>query len=89
MALGATVGKTVRTILWEGLKLSLAGISAGVVLAAGVSQLLSSFLYQVRASDPWVLGSASLLLLTVTLLACYIPARRAAKVDPMVALRSE
>jgi predicted permease len=89
MALGADTGSTLQMILGEGLKVTLVGIGAGLMLAAGVGQVLAGFLFDLGRFDPLVLGAAPLTLLLVALFACYLPARRAARVDPMIALRYE
>jgi len=89
MALGANAGDTLRMILREGLLVTSIGASVGLLLAAGVGRLLASFLYKVSGADPIVFTAAPLLLAGISLLACYLPARRAARVDPMVALRYE
>jgi putative ABC transport system permease protein len=89
MALGATAGDTLRMILREGMVLTLAGVFVGLVLALGVGRLLSSMLYEVSGTDPVIFASAPLILSAVSMLACYFPARKAARVDPMVALRYE
>jgi putative ABC transport system permease protein len=68
---------------------TLIGIGAGLLLAAGLGQVLAGFLFDVRGLDPLVLGTAPVLLTLVALFACYVPARRAARVDPMIALRYE
>jgi predicted permease len=89
MALGADASLTLRMILGEGLKVTMVGIAAGLLPAVGIGKLLAGFLYDIRSLDPLVLGSAPMLLALVALLACYVPARRAARVDPMIALRYE
>ncbi len=89
MALGATTGETMRMILKEGLILTMAGVFVGLALALGIGRLLSSMLYEVSGADPVVFAAAPLILSAVSMLACYIPARRASRVDPMVALRYE
>ena len=89
MALGADAGTTLGMVLREGLRVTAAGIGLGLLLAVGLSRVLAGMLYEVGAFDPVVLGIAPLLLGSVALLACYVPARRAARVDPMVALRCE
>ncbi|HEV2419212.1 MAG TPA: ABC transporter permease [Terriglobia bacterium] len=89
MALGAQKRDVLRIVLGRGMGLALTGISIGIVGALGLTRFLSSLLYGVTPTDPLTLGVVSLILLGVALLACYIPARRAAKVDPMVALRHE
>ncbi|HEY5908189.1 MAG TPA: FtsX-like permease family protein, partial [Vicinamibacteria bacterium] len=89
VALGAGVGDVVRLVLGGGMRLAAVGVTLGALAAAGVAQLLSSLLYGVSSVDPLAyVGGASLLLL-VAFLANLIPARRAARVDPMVALRYE
>jgi predicted permease len=92
MALGAEKRNIFRMVIGQGLRLVLAGLALGGAAAFLLARLLSSFsqlLYGVGASDPVTFGAVSLLLTAVAILACYIPARRAAKVDPMVALRCE
>ena len=73
----------------SGVAITLIGVGAGFVLALMIGKLLSGFLYEVHAVEPLVLFTAPLILTAVSLLACYIPARRAARVDPMTALRYE
>jgi predicted permease len=89
MALGATAGSIVGLILRESVLLTLAGLGAGLVLAAVVSRLLSNLLYEVSPFDPRIFSAASLLLVAAALLASYLPARRAMRVDPLIALRQE
>jgi len=89
MALGASEQEILRLVLKEALRLALAGVGAGMVAALGLAQLISSLLYGVRPTDPTTLMVLPLLLTGAALLAAYIPARRATKVDPMVALRYE
>ena len=89
MALGADASSTLRMMLGEALKVTLVGIGAGLVLAIGLSKVLAGFLYDVRSFDPLVLGAAPAVLTLVALFACYVPARRAARVDPLIALRYE
>jgi predicted lysophospholipase L1 biosynthesis ABC-type transport system permease subunit len=87
------IGAHPRAVLWqvlrEGSRITAVGIAIGVLLAVGAGQLLQSFLYGVRAVEPVVLITAPVILLASSLLASYIPALRATRVDPTVALRSE
>ena len=87
MALGADASSTLRLILGEALKVTMIGIAVGLLLAIGLGQVLAGFLFDMQGLDPLVLGTAPLVLALVALLACYVPARRAALVDPMIALR--
>jgi hypothetical protein len=87
MALGARRGDILKLILGKGFALAVVGIVAGVIFAASGASAMANLLYGVRPHDPAVFISVPLLLLTVAVLASYIPARRAAKVDPMTALR--
>jgi putative ABC transport system permease protein len=89
MALGADSADTLKLILREGLSVSLVGITAGMVLALALGRVLAGILYEVNGFDPVVCTAAPVILATVSLAACYLPARRAARVDPMVALRYE
>jgi putative ABC transport system permease protein len=89
MALGADAQSTLRMILGDALKVTLWGIGAGLLMAMGLGRLLAGFLYDIRGVDPVVLGGAAAVLTLVALFACYVPARRAAGVDPLIALRYE
>jgi len=89
MALGARPADVLRLVVDEGLILMLAGVSLGLVGALGLSRFISSLLYGVRPQDPVVFTLVPLVLAGVALLASYLPARRAARVDPTVALRYE
>jgi predicted permease len=89
MALGARASDALRMMLGEGMTLFGIGAAVGLVLSLAVGKLLSSMLYSVGSFDPVVQLAAPCLLAAVSLVACYIPARRAARLDPMVALRDE
>jgi putative ABC transport system permease protein len=89
MALGAHQADILRLVANVGLKLTLIGILIGTALALGLTRLISTFLFGVKPSDPLTYGAVAISLTAVALLACYIPARRAIQVDPLVALRYE
>ncbi|MEK7676686.1 MAG: FtsX-like permease family protein, partial [Verrucomicrobiota bacterium] len=89
MALGASGNDVLKGTLKQGLKLVLIGIAIGLAGALALSRVLASLLFEVRPTDSLTLAGASVLLGAVALVACWFPARRAAKVDPMVALRYE
>jgi len=89
MALGADRANVLRMIIGEGLALTLAGVVIGLLLALALTRAVASYLYGVSAADPLTYLSTTLILIVVALLACYFPARRAASVDPMTALRQE
>ncbi|MGC1105331.1 MAG: ABC transporter permease, partial [Candidatus Acidiferrales bacterium] len=89
ITLGAQRRDVFRMVLGHGIRLAALGIGIGLAAAFGVTRVMKSFLYGVAATDPLTFVAVSLLLLAVALLACYIPARRAMRVDPMVALRYE
>jgi ABC-type antimicrobial peptide transport system permease subunit len=89
MALGASASGAVLMMLREGMILMGIGAGVGLVLSVAVGKALSSVLYRVDSFDPVVLIVAPALLAAISLVACYIPARRAARLDPMVALRDE
>ena len=87
IALGAQPGSVLGMIIRGGLRLAGAGVAIGLAGAVGLSGVLRAQLFEVSALDPWVYAAAAVIVAGVTLLACYVPARRAARVDPMVALR--
>ena len=89
MALGAQAGDVLRLVLRQGGALVLAGVASGVAAALAATRAMTSLLYEVSATDAGVFVAIPLLLAAVALLACYVPARRATKVDAMVALRHE
>jgi putative ABC transport system permease protein len=89
LALGAERRNVLSLILRHGLKLTLTGIGLGSLMALAVTRLLTNLLYGVGARDPSIFGGVAIALIVVALLACYWPARRATKIDPLVALRHE
>jgi len=89
IALGAKPGDLAALIVRQGMRLALVGVAVGTVASLGLTTLMSSLLYGVRPNDPITLVGGALLLACAALLGCYIPARRAARVDPIVALRQE
>jgi putative ABC transport system permease protein len=89
IALGAQIRDVLKLILKQGILLAFVGLALGLLASFFLTRLMSSLLFGVSATDPVVFGAVALVLFGVALLACYIPARRAAKVDPNVALRYE
>ena len=89
MALGATPATVQRMVLSQGLRLTFIGIGIGLVAALALTRLMSQLLFGVQAHDPLIYGGIALLLSAVAACACWLPARRATKVDPMIALRAE
>jgi putative ABC transport system permease protein len=92
MALGAEKRNIFRLVIGQGLQLALVGLAIGAAAALILTRIIPSFsnlLYGVRASDPITFVAVSVTLIAVAILACYIPARRAMRVDPMIALRHE
>jgi len=89
MALGAGRKDVLRMMLADGMRLATAGLAIGLGVSFAMTRLMAGLLFGVSAKDPLTFGSVTLLLITVALMACFIPARRATRVDPMVALRTE
>jgi predicted permease len=89
MAMGAQTGRILGLVVGQGMRLAVAGLTLGLLVAFAAMRILSSLLFGVSAHDPLIFGGVSLVLATAAILACYIPARRATKVDPIIALRYE
>jgi putative ABC transport system permease protein len=89
VALGATSGNVLRMVLGQGMRTILIGVAIGIVGSFALTRAVSSLLFGVTATDPITFAAVTLTLISVALLACYIPARRATRVDPIVALRDE
>jgi putative ABC transport system permease protein len=89
IALGAQHRDVLKLVLGQGMRMSLMGVALGLVGALAITRIMSSLLYQVRAADPATFVCSALLLTVIALVACWLPARRATRVDPMVALRYE
>jgi ABC-type antimicrobial peptide transport system permease subunit len=89
MALGARGRDVMKLVIRQGMWLVLIGVVIGMAASLAASRLLKSFLFGLSAADPMTFGITPLLIAAVALLACSVPARRATKVDPMIALRAE
>jgi len=89
LALGAQAGAILKLIVGQGMKLVAGGVALGLTASFSLTRLMSNMLFGVSAVDPMTFGSITLLLTFVALLACWIPARRAMRLDPMIALRYE
>jgi predicted permease len=89
MALGAQRSDVLRLVLGQGARMALVGVVAGIALASGLTRLMSAQLYGVSPRDPFTFAAVALVLIFVALAACYIPARRAASIDPTEALRAQ
>jgi putative ABC transport system permease protein len=89
MTLGAQAGNVLRLVVGQGMRLVLAGVLVGLLMSLALTRLMKGLLFGVSATDPLTFVLIAVLLVTVALLACYLPARRATKVDPVVALRCE
>jgi ABC-type antimicrobial peptide transport system permease subunit len=89
MALGATQRTVLRLVVKQGMMLALGGVVIGLIAALAFSHLVSGLLFDVKATDPLTFAGIAILLTIVALVASYIPARRAARIDPMISLRCE
>jgi predicted permease len=89
VALGAARSDVLRLVLYQGLRLTAVGLVLGLALSLMLTQFLRGLLYGISATDPWTAGAVTLLLGLIALLACYLPARRAMRVDPVTAIRAQ
>jgi putative ABC transport system permease protein len=89
MALGAQVSDVMRLMIGQGMKLAFVGVAIGLVASLALTRTMKSLLFGVSATDPLTFAAIALLLITVALLACFVPAQRAARLNPFIALRNE
>jgi putative ABC transport system permease protein len=89
MALGAQPANVLRLVVWQGMRLVLLGMALGLGGAFWLTGFLESWLFETKPVDPLIFTGVAFVLVLVVLVACYIPARRATRVDPMIALRCE
>ncbi len=89
LALGAKAGDVLKLIVRQGMALALTGVALGLAASLALTRVMTGLLFDVRATDPLTFVTISLLLTLVALLACWIPARRATKVDPIIAIRHD
>ena len=89
MALGAQTSDVLKLIIKRGMTLTLAGVAIGLIASLALTRLMETLLFDVSATDPLTFSLIALLLTAVAMLACYIPARRATNLDPMIALKCE
>jgi putative ABC transport system permease protein len=87
MALGAQPGRVLRSVLWHGLTLALVSLAVGIAVSIGLIRWTATLLFGVEPVDPLTFGAIAILIMLVALAACYVPARRAAMIDPIEALR--
>ena len=89
MALGARQGEIVRMVIRQGMVVALTGIAAGIAAAFGLTRLMATLLYNVKPTDPWTFAAVAIAMTATSLLASWVPALKAARVDPLCALRYE
>jgi putative ABC transport system permease protein len=89
MSMGAESRDILKLVVGQGMRLALLGAAIGAALSFGLTRLIATLLFGIRPADPFVFGAATLVLLFASLAACYLPARRATRVDPIIVLRYE